>query len=134
MSLRSLVAVAHYVFIIYHLLPGFLSLCKEEPLSALSSQTPLSRYYLPRRTQVEDKVVSPSCFRRSLSSCPFSWYPLRHSFSQSVVFESCNMSRSSMCSLLDNVYDVIYTSLMSYPVLRLWSQCGMKCNPIGFSN
>ena len=32
-----------------------------------------------------------------------------------VVVESCNVSRPSMYSLLDNVYDVIYTCLMSYP-------------------
>ena len=62
-----------------------------------------------------DKVVSPSCFRSSLPSCPFSWRPFCHSFSPSVVVESGNVSRPSMYSLLDNVYDVIYTCLMSYP-------------------
>ena len=88
---------------------------KEEPLPGLSPQTPVSGYSWPRRTQVADKVVSPSCFRSSLPSCPFSWCPLCHSFCPSVVFESCNVSRPSMYSLLDNVYDIIYTCLMSYP-------------------
>ena len=97
--------------------PGFLSLCKdsEEPLPGLFPQTPVPRYTWPCRTQVADKVVSPSCFRSSLSSCPLSWCPLCHSFSPSVVVESCNMSRPSVYSLLDNVDDVMYTCLMSYP-------------------
>ena len=99
---------------IYHLPPGFLSLRKEEPLPELSPQTPVSSYSWPRRTQVVDKAVSPSCFRSSLPSLPFSWCPLCHSFCPSVVFESCNVSRPSMYSLLDNVYDIIYTCLMSY--------------------
>ena len=99
----------------YHLPPGYLSLRKEEPLPELSPQTPVSGYSWPRRTQVADKAVSPSCFRSSLPSCPFSWCPLSHSFCPSVVFESCNVSRPSMYSLLDNVYDIIYTCLMSYP-------------------
>ena len=47
--------------------------------------------------------------------CPFSWCPLCRSFCPSVVFKSCNVSRPSMYSLLDNVYDIIYTCLMSYP-------------------
>ena len=100
---------------IYHLPSGFLSLRNEEPLPGLSPQTPVSGYYWPGRTQVADKAVSPSCFRSSLSSCPFSWCPLCHSFCPYVVFESCNVSRPSMYSLLDNVYDIIYTCLMSYP-------------------
>ena len=62
-----------------------------------------------------DKVVSPSCCRSSLSSCLFSCSSLCHSFSPSVVFESCIASRPFMHSLLDNVYDVIYTWLMPYP-------------------
>ena len=99
----------------YHLPPGLLSLRKEEPLPELSPQTPVSSYSWPRRTQVVDKAVSPSCFRSSLPSLPFSWCPLCHSFCPSVVFESCNVSRPSMYSLLDNVYDIIYTCLMSYP-------------------
>ena len=102
-------------FTIYHLPPGFLSLRREEPLPELSPQTPVSGYSWPRRTQVADKAVSPSCFRSSLPSCPFSWCPLCHSFCPSVIFESCNVSRPSMYSLLDNVYDIIYTCLMSYP-------------------
>ena len=53
---------------IYHLQPGFLSLRKEEPLPELSPQTPVSSYSWPRRTQVVDKAVSPSCFRSSLPS------------------------------------------------------------------
>ena len=101
--------------VIYHLPPGFLSLRKEEPLPELSPQTPVSGYSWPRRTQVADKAVSPSCFRSSLPSLPFSWCPLCHSFCPSVVFESCNVSHPSMYSLLDNVYDIIYTCLMSYP-------------------
>ena len=104
-----------HIFTIYHLPPGFLSLRKEEPLPELSPQTPVSSYSWPRRTQVVDKAVSPSCFRSSLPSLPFSWCPLCHSFCPSVVFESCNVSRPSMYSLLDNVYDIIYTCLMSYP-------------------
>ena len=52
------------------LLPGFLSLRKEEPLPELFPQTPVSGYSWPRRTQVADKVVSPSCFRSSLPPCP----------------------------------------------------------------
>ena len=47
-------------------------------------------------------------------NCPFSWCPLCHSFSPSVIVESCNVSRPSVYSLLDNVYGVIYTCLMSY--------------------
>ena len=112
------IAVYIYIYIfftIYHLPPGFLSLRKEEPLPELSPQTPVSSYSWPRRTQVVDKAVSPSCFRSSLPSLPFSWCPLCHSFCPSVVFESCNVSRPSMYSLLDNVYDIIYTCLMSYP-------------------
>ena len=50
----------------HHLPPGFLSLRNEEPLPKLSTQTPVSGYYWPRRTQVADNVVSPSCFRSSL--------------------------------------------------------------------
>ena len=98
-----------------HLPPGFLSHCKEERLPELFPQTPAPSYSWPLRTQVADKVVSPSCFRSSLPSWPFSWCPLCHYFCPSVVFESCNVSHPSMFSLLDNVYDVIYTCLMSYP-------------------
>ena len=99
----------------YHLPPGFLSFRKEEPLPELFTQTPVPSYSWPRRTQVADKIVSPSCFRSSLPPCPFSRCPLCHAFSPSVVVETCNVSRPSMYSLLDNVYDVIYTCLMSYP-------------------
>ena len=52
--------------------PGFLSLRKEEPLPELSPQTPVSGYSWPRRTQVADKAVSPSCSRSALPSRPFS--------------------------------------------------------------
>ena len=100
---------------IYHLPPGFISLRKEEPLPELFPQTPVPSYSWPRSTQVADKIVSPSCFRSSLPPCPFSWCPLCHSFSPPVVVETCNVSRPSVYSLLDNVYDVIYTCLMSYP-------------------
>ena len=101
----------------HHLPPEFISLRKDEPIPEMSPQTPVSGYSWPRRTQVADKVVSPSCFRSSLPYCPFSWCPLCHSFCSSVVFESCNVFRPSMYFLLDNVYDIIYTGLMSYPVI-----------------
>ena len=117
-----------YPITIYHLPPGFLSLRKEEPLPELSPQTPVSGYYWPRRTQMADKVVSPSCFRSSLSSCPFSWCPLCHSFCPSVVFESCDVSRPSMYSLLDNVYDIIYTCLVPFFAVRLTV---VPCEPSG---
>ena len=90
-------------FTIYHLPPGFLSLRKEEPLPELFPQTPVPSYSWPRSTQVADKIVSPSCFRSSLPPCPFSWCPLCHSFSPPVVVETCNVSRPSVYSLLDNV-------------------------------
>ena len=80
---------------------------KKEPLPELFPQTPVSSYYWLCRTQVADKVVSPSCFRSSLPSCPLSWCPLCHSFSTNVVFESGNVSRPSMYSLL-------ITSMMSF--------------------
>ena len=69
----------------------FPPLRKEEPLLELSPQTPV--YSWPRRTHVADEVMSSSCVRSSLSSCPFSWCPLRlyHSYSPSVVCESCNV-------------------------------------------
>ena len=94
---------------------GFISLRKEEPLPELFPQTPVPSYSRPRSTQVADKIVSPSCFRSSLPPCPLSWCPLCHSFSPPVYVETCNVSRPSVYSLLDNVYDVIYTCLMSYP-------------------
>ena len=81
----------------------------------LFPQTPVSGYSWPHRTQVADNVVSPSCFRSSLPSCPFSWRPFCHSYRPSVVFESCNMSRPSLYSLLDNVDYVIYTCLSLDP-------------------
>ena len=102
-------------FTIYHLPLVFRSLRKEEPLPEMFPQTPVPSYSWPRSTHVADKIVSPSCFWPSLPSCPFSWCPLCHSFSPSVVVESCNVSCPSMYSLLDDVYDVIYTCLMSYP-------------------
>ena len=111
--------VTETVCILYHLPPVFRSLPREEPLPELSPQTPVSGYSWPRRTQVADKAVSPSCFRSSLPSCPFSWCPLCHSFCPSVVFESCNVSRQSLYPLLDNVDDVIYTCLVSDPGMRL---------------
>ena len=92
---------------VYHLPPGFISLRKEERLPELFQQTSVSSYSWRRRTQLADKVVSPSCFRSSLLPCLFSWCPLCHSVSPSVISESCNVSRPSMYSLLDNVYDVI---------------------------
>ena len=58
----------------------FLSLRQEEPIPELSPQTPVSDYSWSRRNQVADKIVSPSCFRSFLPSCPFSWYPLCHCF------------------------------------------------------
>ena len=91
---------------------GVLSLRKEEPLPELFPQTPVSSYYWPRRTQVADKVVSPSCFGLP---CRLVHSRGGHSVSPSAIGESYNVSRPSMYSLLDNVYDVIYTCLMSYP-------------------
>ena len=107
--------IYHNIITIYHLPPGFLSLRKEEPLPELFPQTPVPSYSWPRSTQVADKIVSQSCFRSSLPPCTLSWCPLCHSFSPPVVVETCNVSRPSVYTLLDNVYDVIYTSLMSYP-------------------
>ena len=69
---------------IYRLPPWLLSFRKEEPLR-LSPQTPVSSYSWPRRTQVADKVVSPSCYRSSPPPGPFSWCPLCHSSSPPVV-------------------------------------------------
>ena len=115
---RSLaVKVSTPISTFYHLPPGFLSFRKEEPLSELFPQKPVSGYSWPCRTQVADKVVSPSFFRSSLPPCPFSWFPLCQSFSPSVVVESCNVSRPSMYSLLDNVDDVIYICLVWYLIL-----------------
>ena len=53
-------AMKFYHFTIYHV---FLSLHKEEPLSELSPQTPVSGYYWPHVTQVTDEAIPPSCFR-----------------------------------------------------------------------
>ena len=92
---RGFIAIIKTRHLHVNLPPGFLSLRKEEPLPELSPQTPVSGYSWPRRTQMADKVVSPSCFRSSLPSCPFSWCPLCHSFCPSLVFESCNVSRPS---------------------------------------
>ena len=115
-SIYILYIYIYLPFIIYLLTPGFLSLRKEEPQPELFPQTPVSSYSWPRRTQVvADKVVPPSYFWYSLPSCPFSWCPLCHSFSPYVVFESGYVSRPSMYSLLDNIYDVIDTRLMAYP-------------------
>ena len=98
-----------------HLLSGLLSISNEDPLPELFPQTSVSGYSWPRRTQVADQVVSPSCFRSSLPPCPFLWFPLCHSYSPSVVFKSCNLSRLSMHSILDNVDGVIYTCLVYDP-------------------
>ena len=57
---------------IYH--QGFFHPVKEEPLHELSPQTPVSVYSWPRRARVADNVVSSSCFKPSLPSCPLSWY------------------------------------------------------------
>ena len=80
-------------FTIYH--KGFFHSVRRNP-SELSPKTPVSGYSWPRRTQVADKAVSPSCFRSSLPPCPFSWCPLCHSFCPSVDFESCNVSRHNL--------------------------------------
>ena len=100
-------------YTIYH--QGFFHSARRKPLPELSPQTPVSGYSWPRRTQVADKAVPPSCFRSSLPSCPFSRCPLCRSLYLSVVSESCNVSRPSMYSRLDNVYDIIYNCLISYP-------------------
>ena len=99
--------LAMSMFTIYH--QGFFHSVRRNP-SLNFPQTPVSGYSWPRRTQVADKVVSPSCFRSSLSSCPFSWCPLCHSFRPSVVFESRNVSRPSMYSL---VFLCLCTQLLS---------------------
>ena len=106
--------------LIYHL-PSttrgsfILSLRKEKPPPAswpeLSPHTPVSSYSWPRRTQVADEVVSPSCFRSSLSSCPFSWCPLCHSFCQSVVCESCNVIQLAYAMLYSNRQEILTVSL-----------------------
>ena len=64
-----------------HLPRRFLSLRKKEPLPELPTQTPVSSYSWPCRVQVANTVVSPSCFRSFLPSCPFAWCPLCQSFS-----------------------------------------------------
>ena len=69
-------AVGSVCLSVYHLPPGFLSLRKEERLPELFPQTPVSSYSWPCRTQVADKIVSPSCSRSSLPPCPFSRCPL----------------------------------------------------------
>ena len=103
---------AHYG--IYHFPPGFLSLRKKEPLPVLSPQTPVLAILGHAGPRLRISCLS-SCCRSSLPSCPFSWCPVCHYFCPSVVFETCNVSRPSMYSLLDNVYHIIYTCLMLYP-------------------
>ena len=99
---------------IYH--QGLFHSVKRNPsLNCLHRRRSLAILGHACRTQVADKVVSPSCFRSSLPSCPLSWCPLCHYLCPYVFFESCNVSLPSMYSLLDNVYDIIYTGLMSYP-------------------
>ena len=111
-----------YFFTFYHLPPGFLSLRKEESLPELSPQTPVSGYSWPRRTQVVDKSVSPSCFRSSVPSCPISWCPLCHFF---VHLLSLNRA---MCPAHPRI-PLLITSMTSFTpvwcrihVLRLWSR------------
>ena len=106
---------------IYHV-PGFLLLRKEEHVPELFPQTAVTSYAGPHRTQVADRVVSPSYFMSSPSSSPFSWC-LCQSYSRYVVFESCNVSRPSMHSIF------FITPMMSLKpvlgriqVLRLWSR------------
>ena len=91
--------------IIYH--QGFFYSVRRNP-----SLNCISDYYWRRRTQVADKAVSPSCFRSSLSILVVSTLSL---FCPSVVFESCNVFRPFTFSPLDNVDDVIFTCLMSFP-------------------
>ena len=117
----------------YYLPSGFLSLRKEEPLPELSPQMPVSGYSWPRRTQVADKAVSPSCFRSSLPSCPFSWCPLCHSFCRHMLSLNHAMCPAHPC------IPFLITSMISFtPVrcriqeLRLWSRRvmpSMMCEP-----
>ena len=79
----------------YHLPRGFPSFGKAELLPELSPHTPESCYSWPHISQVTDEVVSPYCFKSSLSSCPFSWCRCQ-SYSPSVVIEPCNVSRLSI--------------------------------------
>ena len=106
---NSLVMHCYIPCTIYH--QGFFHSVRRNP----SLNCFYSGYSWPRRTQVADTVVSPDCCRSSLPSCLLSLCPLCHSFCPSDFFESRNVSRSSMYSLLDNAYDIIYTCLMSYP-------------------
>ena len=61
---------------------------------------PVPSYSWPRRTQVADKIVSPSCFRSSLSILVVSTLSL---LVISVVVESCNLSRPSTIIVFNNV-------------------------------
>ena len=77
--------------------PGFLSLRKEDILPGLFPQTPVSGYYWLCSTDVAYKVVSPSCVRSSLSSCPFSWYSFCHSFSPSRYYVCGHVGCAPFC-------------------------------------
>ena len=83
-----------HIFTIYH--QGFFHFVRRN--SSLNCfhrrqfATPsVSSYCWPRRTQVADKVVSPSCFRSSVPSCPFSLCPLCHSFSPFIYFNEATL-------------------------------------------
>ena len=97
---RQSYSVSSRLIIFYHLPPGVLSVRKEEPRTEMfHRRRPVPCYSWPRRTQVADKIVSPSCVRSSLPPCPFSRCPLCHSFSPSAVVESCKVSRPLYCML-----------------------------------
>ena len=106
---------------IYHV-PGFLPLRKEEHVPELFPQTPVTSYSGPHRTKVADKVVSPSYFMSSLPSCPFSRCPLCLSYSRSVVFESCNVSRPFLHSFFITPMMSLKPVLGRIQALRLWSR------------
>ena len=97
---------------IYH--PGFFHSVRRNPsLTELSPPTPISSYAWPRRIQVVDDVVCASCVL--CLPCRLLVHSRRvHSYSPSVVL-SCNMSRPSMYSRLDNVHVVNYTCPVSDP-------------------
>ena len=92
------------VFCVHNLRPWFLSLHKEEPLPGLTSQTSASAGDAGHIRLVMLSLhltVGVSPFY-SVQSCP-----LCHCYSPSVISESCNVSRPSMYSLLDDMDDVI---------------------------
>ena len=111
----------------HHLPPGFLSLRKEEPLPELFPQTLVSSYSWPHRTQVADKVVSPSCFRSSLRS--FVSYPvnfcdsgstcisLRHSHFSKLFF--CAFFAAHVSALSQQCWSVALYRARKYHIYKI---------------